>query len=243
MARLAEARRRAEVELAAVRDAGPSLGVVAPDGGAQPPMLAAAADRGTPRAVRAEVERVAARLAQDNLPAAVEQVHALFRARSEAAGPALELVALAAQSRVRKGALAKVEPVLPRMRELPSSEPAVRMALARVLATVAVATGRAGQPERSLQRARAALALDKSTPEAYLALRRYQFQDDDLPGALDAWEHGLRLNPGDSGARDASGAGRQEAERLGVLQRISSEHFIVTFDGRQTCPPHRRASR
>ncbi|MGZ6133676.1 MAG: tetratricopeptide repeat protein [Myxococcaceae bacterium] len=238
-ARLAEARRRAEAELAAVQDAGPVLGVVVPGDGARPPALAAAADRPAPPGVRAEVERVAARLAQDDLPGAVEQVHALFRAHSEAAGPALELVALAAQSRARKGALAKVEPVLPRMQELPSSEPVVRAALARVLATVAVATARAGQPERSLQRARAALALDESTPEAYLALGEYQFQDNDLPGALDTWEHGLRLNPGDPALGVRLERGRAEAERLGGLERVASEHFVVAFDGRADVPAAR----
>ena len=31
--------------------------------------------------------------------------------------------------------------------------------------------------------------------EAYLALGEYQFQDNDLTGALDTWEHGLRLIP------------------------------------------------
>ena len=179
---------------------------------------------------------VAALLMDDDLAGAVEQVHALFRARSPAAGPALELVAFAAQSRARKGALAKVEAVLPRMQELPSSEPVVRSAVARVLATVALASARAGQPERSLQQARAALVLDETTPEAYLAVGEYQFQDNDLPGALDTWERGLRLNPGEPSLALRLERGRAEAERLGGLERVASEHFVVAFDGRADVP-------
>ena len=53
----------------------------------------------------------------------------------------------------------------------------MRTAVARVLASVALASARAGQSERSRQEARAALALDESPPEAYLALGEYQFQN------------------------------------------------------------------
>ena len=239
MARLAEAKRRADEELARTRDAGPAPLGVAPGGFAPLPPLPSVVDAGTPPGVRAEVERVAELLVEGELAGALERVHALFRARSDAAGPALELVAHVARSKVREGALAKVEPLLPRMQELPASEPVVRAAVARVLATVAVASARAGQPERSLQQARAALALDESTPEAYLALGEYQFQDNDLPGALDTWERGLRLNPGEPLLTRRLERGRSEAERLGGLERVASEHFVVAFDGRADVPAAR----
>ncbi|HSP18583.1 MAG TPA: hypothetical protein VLQ79_03655 [Myxococcaceae bacterium] len=236
MARLEEARRRADAELAAARDAAPAEDA---GPGAQPSGQARALDAGVSPGLRVDVQRVSALLGQDDLPAAVEQVHGLFRARSPAAETALELVAHAAQSHARRGALAKVEAVLSRMQELPTSEPGVRAAVAQVLATVAVASARAGQPERSLQRARAALALDESTPEAYLALGEYQFQDNDLSGALDTWEHGLRLNPGDPLLTLRLERGRAEAERLGGLERVASEHFVVAFDGRADVPAAR----
>lgn len=238
MARLAEARRQAEAELAATRE-GPGVAARISDAGARPSVVEAAVDAGVSPGLRAEVERVAGLLVQDDLPGAVEQVHALYRGHSAAARPALELLARAAQSHARRGALAKVEPVLPRMQELPTSDPEVRAALARVLATVAVASARAGQAERSLHEARAALALDESTPEAYLAVGEYRFQDNDIPGALDAWEHGLRLNPGDAALGQRLERGRAEAERLGALERVASEHFVVAFDGRADVPAAR----
>ena len=242
MARLAGAKRRADEEAAATRPGaspGPPSAEVAPDAGGLRAALGAAVDAGIPPSARAELERVAALLLDDNLAAAVEQVHALYRAHAMAAAPALELVTVAAQTRARAGALARVEPVLPRMQELPTSEPAVRAAVARVLATVALASARAGQPERSRLQARAALALDEAIPEAYLALGEYQFQDNDLSGAIDTWERGLRVNPGDPGLARRLERGRSESQRLGGLERVASEHFVVAFDGRADVPAAR----
>jgi len=241
MARLAEAKRRADEEAAARpgADAGRQVALGPVGAGAVPAVLGSANDAGIAPSAHAELERVAALLLQDDLGGALEQVHALYRARSPAAAPALELLSAAAQTRARAGALAKVEPVLPRMQELPTSEPAVRSAVARVLATVALASAKAGQPERSRQQARAALALEEATPEAYLALGEYQFQDNDLSGAIDTWERGLRVTPGDPALARRLERGRAESQRLGALERVSSEHFVVAFDGRADLPAAR----
>ena len=235
MARLAESKRRAEEELAAVRssaDAGRSTAAPAIDAGAVAAMLEPA----TAASIRPRLERLAGLLLDDDLAGALEEVHALYRARSPAAAPALALLTRALQDRARAGALAKLEPLLPRVQELPTSEPSVRAGVARVLASVALASARAGQSERSRQEARAALALDESPPEAYLALGEYQFQDNDLSGALDTWERGLRLNPGNDPLTRRLERGRTEAERLGGLERVASEHFVVSFDGRADVP-------
>ena len=215
MARLAEAKLHADDELAATQ---------------------ARADVGEqtagPASNPARLERVAGCLRDDDLAGALEEVHALYRQRSPSAAPALTLLARALQDRARTGALSEIEPVLPRLQELPTSEASVRTAVARVLASVALASAKAGQPERSRQQARAALALDESPPEAYLALGEYLFQSNDLTGALDAWEHGLRINPGNGPLTRRLERGRAEAERLGSLDRVTSEHFVVSFDGR-----------
>jgi len=241
MARLAEAKRRSDEEAAARTgpDAGRQIAELARDAGAAGAILEPVGDPGTTRSARAELERVAALLLDQDLAGAVEQVHALYRARSPAAAPALEVVTAAVQARARSGALAKVEAVLPRMQELPTSESAVRSAVARVLATVALASAKAGQPERSRQQARAALALEEATPEAYLALGEYQFQDNDLSGAIDTWERGLRVTPGDLALARRLERGRAESQRLGGLERVSSEHFVVAFDGRTDVPAAR----
>jgi tetratricopeptide (TPR) repeat protein len=237
MARLAEAKRRADEELAAARasaDAG-TRAIVLADAG----VLPVAVDPGTTPSVRARLELLAGLLLDDDLAAAVEEVHALYRARSPAAPPALVLLTRAIRERARAGALAKVEPVLSRVQELPTSDATVRTGVARVLAAVALASARAGQSESSRQRARAALALDESIPEAYLALGEYQFQDNDLSGALDTWERGLRLNPGDEALARRLERGRAEAGKLGGLERVASEHFVVAFDGRADVPAAR----
>jgi tetratricopeptide (TPR) repeat protein len=235
MARLAEARLHADDELAAARasaDTGRQAAGPALDAGA----LGTARNPRTAPSNPHRLERVADRLRDDDLAGAVEEIHALYRERSPAAAQALTLLARALQDRARAGSLSKVEPVLPRVQELPTSEPSVRTAVARVLASVALASAKAGQSERSRQQARAALALDESPPEAYLALGEYQFQNNDLAGALDTWEHGLRLNPGDGPLTRRLERGRAEAERLGSLDRVTSEHFVVSFDGRADVP-------
>ena len=218
-ARIEEARRQAEAEAAALA----SSSKTATDG------------RVTP-AIRPELEALTRMLLDERYGEAVEKVHALFREHSPAAVPALELVATNMRKRASAGGAQKIEPLLPRLQELPTSEARVRAPLARLLGTVALASARAGESDRSRQQARAALALDDSTPEAYLALGEYQFQDNDLTGALDTWERGLRLNPGDAALARRLERGRAEARRLGGLERVASEHFVVAFDGRADVP-------
>jgi tetratricopeptide (TPR) repeat protein len=231
MARLAEAKAHADDELAAAQAStgpGPEAAGSTRDAGALTPRTAASS--------QARLDILAGRLRDDDLAGAVEQVHALYRERSPVAAKALTLLARALQDRARAGDLSKVDAVLPRVQELPTSEASVRTAVARVLASVALASSKAGQSERSRQQARAALALDESPPEAYLALGEYQFQDNDLSGALDTWEHGLRINPGNEALIRRLERGREEAQRLGSLERLASEHFVVSFDGKADLP-------
>ena len=231
MARLAEARHRAEEEDAAGRpDAGPRLTELRPDAGAALAALESANDGRIAPAVRADLEALARTLMDEQYPAAVERLHALFREHSPAAVPGLELFVATASRRASAGGTPQIEPVLPRLQELPTSDAKVRAPLAHLLATVALASAREGQPERSRQEARAALALEERTPEAYLALGEFQFQDNDLTGALDTWEHGLRLVPDSEALARRLERGRAEAQRLGGLCRASSTHFVAAFD-------------
>ena len=241
MALLAESKRRAEEEDAAARvaQASPRIAPSSPDAGGASAAVPLAEAVTAPASERADLVALAAILERDDLAGSVERVHALFRSRSASAVPALELVVRAAVKSARAGELGKVEPVLARLQELPTSEPAVRTPLARLLGAVAVASARAAQPERSRQEARAALALDERTPDAYLALGEYQFQDNDLAGALDTWERGLRLNPGDPALSRRLERGRSEAQKVGGLERVASEHFVVAFDGRADVPAAR----
>jgi tetratricopeptide (TPR) repeat protein len=185
------------------------------------------------------LQELARLLADDRYPDAVEQVQGLFRHRSDAAVPALELLTVTAQEVLRGGGLRRIEPILPRVEELPTADPAVRAPVARLLGTAAVASAKAGQFERSKLQARAALGLEDRTAEAYLALGEYEFQDNDLAGAVDTWERGLRLNPGDFALTRRLERGRAEAERLGGLERVASEHFVAAFDGRADVPAAR----
>jgi tetratricopeptide (TPR) repeat protein len=231
LARLAEAKRRSKEEDAARRpDASTPLAEVRPDAGGALAALQAANDGGIAPDARAELEALARLLMDAQYPAAVEGVHALFRKHSPAAVPGLELLASTAIRRARAGGSQQIAPLLGRLQELPTSDAKVRGPLAQLLGTVALASAREGQPERSRQQARAALALDERTPEAYLALGEYQFQDNDLAGALDTWENGLRLNPESDALAGRLERGRAEAQRLGGLCRLSSEHFVAAFD-------------
>ena len=240
MARLAEAKRRAEQEEAARRpDASAPLAVARPDAGGALAALETANDGGITPGVRAELETLARMLMDDQYPAAVERLHALFREHSPAAVPGLELLAATAIHQARAGGTRQIEPILARLQELPTSDGHVRAPLAQLLGTVALVSAREGQPERSRQQARAALALEERTPEAYLALGEYQFQDNDLTGALDTWEHGLRLSPDSEALARRLERGRAEAERLGGLCRESSTHFVAAFD----CGAGSRAAR
>lgn len=237
MARLAEAKRRSEEEDAARRPDSGGARVETPAIAAGGPALPGTPDR-APAApgTRADVEALARLLQDGQYPAAVERVHALFREHSTAAVPALELFTRSAIRQARGGGAQQIAPLLGRLQELPTSEAKVRGPLAQLLGTMALASAREGQSERSKQQARAALALDESTPEAYLALGEYQFQDNELGPALDTWERGLRLNPDDVALARRLERGRAEAQRLGGLERVASEHFAVAFDGRADVP-------
>ena len=240
MARLAEAKRHAEDEaVAQSADAGTARLAVTPDAGVALAALQSAGDAGISRAVSPVLEQLARVLAGERYPDAVEEVHALFRNGSVAAVPALELLSVSAQEALRNGRLQRIEPILSRLEELPTSDPAVRSPVARLLGTAAVASAKAGQFERSKRQARTALGLEERTAEAYLALGEYEFQDNDLAGAIDTWERGLRLNPGDVGLTRRLERGRAEAERLGGLERVASEHFVAAFDGRADVPAAR----
>ena len=240
MARLAVAKRRAEQEEAARRpDASAPLAVARPDAGGALAALETANDGGITPGVRAELETLARMLMDDQYPAAVERLHTLFREHSPAAVPGLELLAATAIHQARAGGTRQIEPILARLQELPTSDGRVRAPLAQLLGTVALVSAREGQPERSRRQARAALALEERTPEAYLALGEYQFQDNDLTGALDTWEHGLRLSPDSEALARRLERGRAEAERLGGLCRESSTHFVAAFD----CGAGSRAAR
>jgi tetratricopeptide (TPR) repeat protein len=231
MARLAEARQRAEQEDAARRpDAGPHLSELRPDAGAALTALESANEGGLAPDVRAELETLARMLMDEQYPAAVERLHALFREHSPAAVPGLRLVVATAARRASAGGTQQIEPILPRLQELPTSDGKVRAPLAQLLAIVALASAKEGQSERSRQEARAALALEERTPEAYLALGEFQFQDNDLTGALDTWEHGLRLVPDSEALARRLERGRAEAQRLGGLCRASSTHFVAAYD-------------
>jgi len=231
MARLAEAKRRSEEEAAAAHpDASAPLALARPDAGGALADLESASDGGISPLVRAELETLARMLLDSQYPTAVERVHALFRDHSPAAVPGLELLAITAGQRARAGGAHQITPVLARLQELPTSDAKVRGPLAQLLGTMALASAREGQPERSRQQARAALALDERTPDAFLALGEYQFQDNDLAGALDTWENGLRLNPDSEALSRRLERGRAESQRLGALCRLSSEHFVAAFD-------------
>src|SRR4029453_3356053 len=151
MARLAEAKRRADAEATArSADASTPPGPPArPDAGGALAALQAAADGGIAPPVKAVLHELARLLADDRYPDAVERVHGLFRQHSDAAVPALELLTVTAQEALRGGGLRRIEPVLRRVEELPTADPAVRASVARLLGTAAVGSAEAGQLDRS----------------------------------------------------------------------------------------------
>jgi tetratricopeptide (TPR) repeat protein len=240
MARLAEAKRRAEEEAAARAgaDSRRQVADVAPDAGGLRAVLDSAGDAGIAPTARAELERAPRCSSTTTWPGrwsrsmrSTARTRRPRRPRSSWSPSPRRPGPGRRAGQARAGA--------PRMQELPTSESAVRSAVARVLATVALASAKAGQPERSRLQARAALALDEAIPEAYLALGEYQFQDNDLSGAIDTWERGLRVTPGDLALARRLERGRAESQRLGGLERVSSEHFVVAFDGRADVPAAR----
>jgi hypothetical protein len=135
-----------------------------PDAGGALAALQAAADGGIAPPVKAVLQELARLLADDRYPDAVERVHGLFRQHSDAAVPALELLTVTAQEALRGGGLRRIEPVLRRVEELPTADPAVRASVARLLGTAAVASAKAGQFDRSKLQARAALASRNGRP-------------------------------------------------------------------------------
>lgn len=227
MARIARLQREAEeAEAAARRPA---------DAGTPPPIALSAApgavDGGsvTPDPINAAL----------SLDEAVERVHRLFRERSPLAVPALVKTCAAAEKRALTGDVARAERALGRLREEPSEDPAVRSALSHLAGTLAVVSSKGAHYEKARNQARAALELEDTNPLAYLVLGELAFQANDLGVAMDTWERGLRLNPDDPVLTGRLEQARVELAKVGGLERLSSEHFVVSFDGRADVPAAR----
>jgi tetratricopeptide (TPR) repeat protein len=229
MARIAQLKREAEeAEVAARRpaDAGPSL----------EPALAAAPPRGNGGTGTAESLSQFAALSLDE---AVERVHALFREHSALAVPALVHVCKSAEKRALTGDAAGAERALARLREVPTGDTAVRAALSHLAGRLALVSSKAAQYEKARNQARMALELEDTNPLAFLVLGELAFQANDLGVAMDTWERGLRLNPDDLALGARLERARVELAKVGGLERLSSEHFVVSFDGRADVPAAR----
>ena len=226
LARLAQFKREAEEAEAAARRP--------PDASVTPASAEATglADGGLDPALAQEL----AVLTLTSLDDAVERVHVLFRQRSPAAIPALKRVCTAAENQTRGGDGAAAERALKRLRDLPTGDAAVRSALSHLAGTLALASTRAAHYEQAKDQARAALELEDTNPQAYLVLGELAFQGNDLGAAVDTWERGLRLNPAEPALTGRLERARTEIARVGGLERQSSEHFVVSFDGRADVP-------
>ena len=227
MARIARLQREAEeAEAAARRPA---------DAGTPPPIAVSAApgavDGGsvTPDPINAAL----------SLDEAVERVHRLFRERSPLAVPALVKTCAASEKRALTSDVAGAERALGRLREEPTTDPAVRGALSHLAGTLAVVSSKGAHYEKARKQARAALELEDTNPLAYLVLGELAFQANDLGVAMDTWERGLRLNPDDPVLTGRLEQARVELAKVGGLERLSSEHFVVSFDGRADVPAAR----
>ena len=225
--RLARFKREAEEAAAAARPP--------PDAGA---LLGRAGDAGSPddwgSDIAAKDELV--KLKSASLDDAVERVLVLFRGQSRVAKVALQLVCTAAEAQASRGDVAAAERALQRLRELPTGDPTVRSALSGLAGRLAIASTKAAHYERAREQARTALELEDTNPQAYLVLGELAFQGNDLGGAMDTWERGLRLNPQEPQLSGRLERARAELARVGGLERVSSEHFVVSFDGRADVP-------
>ena len=229
MARIAQLKREADEAEAAARrptDAGRSLELA----------RAAASPVGDGGIVTAEAINHFAALSLDE---AVERVHGLFRERSALAVPALVRTCTAAEKRALTGDVAGAERALARLREVPTGDAAVRSALSHLSGTLAVVSSKAARYEKARSQARTALELEDTNPLAYLVLGELAFQANDLGVAMDTWERGLRLNPEDPPLGARLERARVELAKVGGLERLSSEHFVVSFDGRADVPAAR----
>src|SRR5262249_35299238 len=176
-------------------------------------------------------QRVLTQLAAVSLEDAVERVLNLFRERSPAAVPALVRTCAAAEKHALAGDVAGAERAMQRLRDTPTGDPSVRSALSHLAGTLAVVSSRAAHYEEAREQARTALELEDTNPQAYLVLGELAFQGNDLGVAMDTWERGLRLNPADPMLSGRLERARAELGRVGGLERLSSAHFVVSFDG------------
>ena len=181
-------------------------------------------------------------LEDKSLEEGVDLVQALFRQKSVARFPALRRLISVAERKALSSDPSAAEHAFTRLRELPTSDPAVRAPLAQLAGALSIAHSRAAHYPEAKAMARAALELEETNPVAFLTLGEVQFQENDLAGAMDTWEHGLRLNAGDRALTRRLERARAEAARVGNLDRLSSEHFVVSFDGRADAAAARATS-
>lgn len=109
------------------------------------------------------------------------------------------------------------------------SDPEARAAQALSRARVHASEFRLEQAEREV---RQSLVDAPGNPYAWGLLGELRLKQNDAAGAVDAWERGLRYEPGNPYLQRLIQARAKEVDRLKDLSRLEGEHAIVSFEGR-----------
>jgi hypothetical protein len=122
---------------------------------------------------------------------------------------------------------------LERLRGLFHDDPAAVRELADFEGRIAIHLIDIGNPSEARRFAGIGVETDADAPRPREALGRIAYARNEVPAAMSEWNRGLSTNPDDAVLRKLVARGRTDTASLKETQTRSSEHFILSFDGRE----------
>src|SRR6185295_440390 len=90
-----------------------------------------------------------------------------------------------------------------------------------------------GNPDEARRFASIGVETDAEAPRPREALGKIAYARNDLAAAMGEWNRGLAENPNDAALRSLVAKGQTESANLKTYQTRSSDHFVLTFEGRE----------
>jgi len=139
----------------------------------------------------------------------------------------------AVEEDVKAGRLASAVEELERVRSTVRDDAGKMRELANYEGHLALYLLDVGNPDEARRFASIGVETDTEAPRPREALGKIAYAGNDLSAAMSEWNRGLAENPNDAALRSLVAKGQTESDNLKTYQTRSSDHFVLTFEGRE----------
>jgi len=122
---------------------------------------------------------------------------------------------------------------LERLRGLVHDDAAMVRELADFEGKIAIHLLDIGNPSEARRFAGIGVETDADAPRPREAAGRIAYARNEVPAAMTEWNRGLQTNPGDDVLRRLVARGQTDTASLKETSNRSSQHFVLSFDGRE----------